>query len=640
MDGLIERLRTAEDPRRREEYVGLLSRVHRRPGPWVYWGFRPGSRPVNSEPWERTEAIESALDRALLDPAPAVRRAALRLAERERIPARPATLVRWLGEETAPESVAALLAALREAPAEVTREALAEVVRAPARGVENRLTALEILSRGLEPSNESLLAGVAGSLEDSPVLAACLRELGKRPGLGARGILERSLGRPPAEVRIAAVEAIAERGEKESSRALVGLLDDREPAVRAAAASALGRLAAREATEKLLSLSQEPDAIVRRRCLSALARLGEPRAVPAALRALEGDVEAQLSGLEVLDASGGPGHAEAVAACAATSRSLDVLEAAAGALAKWRRDGDVARIQGSSGVLIQWSFSGPLGEAEAARAIEALGLPGRSAPEGWQAVTARGSDARVTLGPGSDGSLRIAFADFAPAEPLRAQFLASSSGTLRVWLNGRPVHARAGPAVYAADSDRFEAHLESSPSRLLVQLSANGPVELHARLRKKSPVERHERLAQLALAARGSAELGRELFFGEKSGCLKCHRRGDQGGRIGPDLTGSGRRFSRIHLIESILEPSRVIAPAYRSIALVLRDGQVLAGVVVAETEAAITLGDEQGQSRLVPKTQVRDRQPVEQSLMPESIENGLTDQEFADLIEYLAREG
>jgi len=104
-------------------------------------------------------------------------------------------------------------------------------------------------------------------------------------------------------------------------------------------------------------------------------------------------------------------------------------------------------------------------------------------------------------------------------------------------------------------------------NRLVAQVSAVGSTEIHVRFRRKSATERHERLSQLALATRGNADRGREIYFNtEKSACIKCHRLGDEGGRIGPDLTGVGRRFSRIHLIESVLEPSRAVAPAFQNI--------------------------------------------------------------------------
>src|SRR5205807_1660201 len=159
---------------------------------------------------------------------------------------------------------------------------------------------------------------------------------------------------------------------------------------------------------------------------------------------------------------------------------------------------------------------------------------------------------RATLGKGT----RVGAGEFLVAEPFRAQFLASSNGTLMVKLDGEPVYQRAKAGPYAPDSDRFEADLKEGAHQLSVEVSSTDPAQIHVRFRRKSAVERHERLAQLALTTSGSATRGRELFLNaDKTGCIKCHRIGEQGGRIGPDLSGVGRRFSRIHLVESILEP-------------------------------------------------------------------------------------
>jgi hypothetical protein len=58
-------------------------------------------------------------------------------------------------------------------------------------------------------------------------------------------------------------------------------------------------------------------------------------------------------------------------------------------------------------------------------------------------------------------------------------------------------------------------------------------------------------LTQSALTRAGDRERGRKLFFDvDKSLCLRCHRLGDQGERMGPELTGVGSRFSRIYVLE------------------------------------------------------------------------------------------
>ena len=69
------------------------------------------------------------------------------------------------------------------------------------------------------------------------------------------------------------------------------------------------------------------------------------------------------------------------------------------------------------------------------------------------------------------------------------------------------------------------------------------------------------------------------------------------------------------------------------------KDGQELTGVRVAETESVFMLGDAQGQSHPLKKDQIEELQILELSIMPEGLENGLTDAEFVDLVAFLAEQ-
>jgi putative heme-binding domain-containing protein len=80
-----------------------------------------------------------------------------------------------------------------------------------------------------------------------------------------------------------------------------------------------------------------------------------------------------------------------------------------------------------------------------------------------------------------------------------------------------------------------------------------------------------------------------------------------------------------------------VIAPAFRGLSVRLRDGQELSGVRIAETESTLTLGDATGQSHVLKKDQLEELQILGLSIMPEGLENGLSDTEFVDLVTFLA---
>jgi putative membrane-bound dehydrogenase-like protein len=650
VDGLIHRLGTSPDPKWRREYADLLSRVHRKPGPWVYWGFRPEPRPPNTESWEKSAVIETALDRALADPDSGVRLATLQRMEREKIPMRWETLIRWLRNEQNPESVAAILSSLNAAPPETVRAAVEAIVRERAHSVTNRLSALQILVHGLDESSEGRLLDIARSIEESAVLAEMLRQIGRRQNLNSQDLLLGKLRAAPASVRVVAVDSLAELGAREGrlsaedlakiQASLLELLDAGEATVRAAAATAMGKLQVRQSTGRLMARVEEADPLVRLRSLEALTRLREPRAIAPALRFLEGNDQELLAALKCLAEMGEPAVSEAIATAAIRSRSTEVLQLAAQLLLKWDRASELARIQGASGVMLGWKVSDALSKEEATRTVESILQRSAPIPRGWRAAAATNADSRVNFGVGNNGSARIGVSEFVVPEASHAEFRLSSSGMLDVWLNGKPVHHRSQAGNYATDSERFDVDLEPGLNRLVTQVSSAGPAEVHARFRRKSPTERHERLSQLALATRGNATRGREIFFNaERTGCIKCHHLGDQGGGIGPDLTGVGRRFSRIHLIESILEPSRAIAPAFRNLTIRMKDGQELTGVRVAESDSVLTVGDAQGQLHALEKDQIEERHLLELSIMPEGLEEGLTDNEFVDLVAFLAEE-
>jgi putative heme-binding domain-containing protein len=450
-----------------------------------------------------------------------------------------------------------------------------------------------------------------------------------------------------------AIESLARLDVPEAAPRAARLLDDPDPAVRRAAAVAAGRLRAAECSQKLIELCRGPDLELRGICLDSLQKLRDPRAVPLAIAALE-QVPTQRAALNYLADWGGAEQAEPVTKLALQSRSHEIVAASAAALASWeskaadlvvrgRLQQTIAQVQGASGVVLRWSVQGPL-DVEAARRLVPTLLKERSsetAAARWILASSEDADARVDLPAADAASADLAWLAqsevFAP-EPSRVQFLASGSGTFQVWLNGRSIYSGDKPARYQSDSLRFEGELSQGTNRLLVQLNAeDAAARFHVRFRRLGSSAEHERLAQHLLSGTGNVERGREVFqAAEKSLCIKCHRLGEQGGRIGPDLSGVGSRFSRVHLIESILEPSRAIAPSFDTIVAALRDGRIVSGVKVAEDERMLTLGDDLGRTHEIAKADIDERQSQAKSTMPDGLEKRLTDRELLDLLTFL----
>lgn len=136
----------------------------------------------------------------------------------------------------------------------------------------------------------------------------------------------------------------------------------------------------------------------------------------------------------------------------------------------------------------------------------------------------------------------------------------------------------------------------------------------------------------------GNAATGERIFFHpEGPRCYVCHRVGGRGGNIGPDLTTIGAVLSTEKLVDSILTPSREIAPQYANWLIATRDGKVHSGVIVEEgPHSTVTLADNQGKLTVIPRTQIDERRALPGSIMPDNLTSLLTPQDWIDLIAYL----
>ena len=135
----------------------------------------------------------------------------------------------------------------------------------------------------------------------------------------------------------------------------------------------------------------------------------------------------------------------------------------------------------------------------------------------------------------------------------------------------------------------------------------------------------------------GDAQRGRTIFHEKtEAACLRCHKLINQGGQVGPDLGGIGKRESREHILESIVAPSRKIAKGFESVVLALDDGRVLVGVLRSEDEMSLTIITAEGQVMTVDKSSIDDRAGGA-SAMPDTAVKVLTKAELRDLVEFLS---
>ncbi|MBL9213713.1 MAG: PQQ-dependent sugar dehydrogenase [Opitutaceae bacterium] len=137
----------------------------------------------------------------------------------------------------------------------------------------------------------------------------------------------------------------------------------------------------------------------------------------------------------------------------------------------------------------------------------------------------------------------------------------------------------------------------------------------------------------------GDAARGARLVAGEGklASCQACHVIRGQGRHFGPDLSRIGAQQGPAQILESLLSPSKVIAPLYRATRVELRDGSAHLGFVRARGASELVLSIPGGQSVKVRLADIAAEKTIDTSLMPEGQLQGLTPQEAADLIAYLA---
>jgi putative heme-binding domain-containing protein len=134
---------------------------------------------------------------------------------------------------------------------------------------------------------------------------------------------------------------------------------------------------------------------------------------------------------------------------------------------------------------------------------------------------------------------------------------------------------------------------------------------------------------------------GRNAF--NDAQCILCHRFGNEGGSVGPELTGVFSKYSRRDILESLLEPSKVVSDQYQNFMVVKKDGDDVVGRIIDENaERIIVLPN-----MLAPETTVEvrtadiaRREPSKVSAMPSGALNSFTAEEILDLLAYLESAG
>jgi putative heme-binding domain-containing protein len=134
---------------------------------------------------------------------------------------------------------------------------------------------------------------------------------------------------------------------------------------------------------------------------------------------------------------------------------------------------------------------------------------------------------------------------------------------------------------------------------------------------------------------------GRAMFAATK--CFSCHRFNNEGGGLGPDLSGLAGRFSVRDMLESIVVPSKVISDQYESVIVVTTDGRTISGRIVNLQGDDIMISSDMlnpNQMTHVNRHDIEQTKKSPISMMPEGLLNTLNEGEILDLMAYLLSRG
>jgi putative membrane-bound dehydrogenase-like protein len=152
--------------------------------------------------------------------------------------------------------------------------------------------------------------------------------------------------------------------------------------------------------------------------------------------------------------------------------------------------------------------------------------------------------------------------------------------------------------------------------------------------------ERIERLRKLEplLTAGGDVGRGRRIFFGQKVACSSCHTIGNEGGHVGPDLTGVGAIRSGHDLLEAVVFPSASFVPGYEVYVVDIGTDR-LSGVIRSQSPDAVVLVTGPHGEERIPRSRIKSIQRTNVSLMPDGFDTSLTKTELTDLLAFLQAE-
>jgi putative heme-binding domain-containing protein len=594
--------------------------VHHKAEPYVkgWWGTRPAAskpaRPKNID-WSGTSLVLATLQSALRSPDPLVRGAAMKV--------------------------------YKDIPDPGAEAILQHMATDPANSEADRMEAISWFGELPSPSEntKNLLSRLATEPAQPPAIKiAALHSLGALKLKSAVAAIEQSLKDPAPAVRVAGLDALAMTLGDAAGAQAAAALQDGDVEVRRTAIRLVGETEFRDALPALLALASDP--ATHDELLAAVARMPDRRALGLYLEGLQSKNSTLRDGsrsalVKIKDSIGDDiiqrEHRNELAG--AVRAELQSVFHAPTPIMRWM-------------VTDAWSKPkpGPTVDWSQAPDLAAPLIAGEKKLK-WREMTTKEPHGRFSptnLRPNSD-CWAIAYAAVESNEAKTTTYLIGSDDQVKLFVNGEQIYEFKDNRGWSPDHTRGQLSLRAGVNHIyLMTGNTGGPWDFSLAIGGRDP-----RFAFLfdnvaakldasvyrdfAMKKPGDATRGRVLFNDAKGvGCVKCHAVGGEGGKVGPDLVGVGSKYPREELIRSVLEPSNRVVDGYRVTTIVTDAGKTLSGIVRVDSPAAVELLDAEGKITRIPVAEIDERHESNLSLMPNGLKDGLTLDDFTDVIAYM----
>jgi putative heme-binding domain-containing protein len=306
-----------------------------------------------------------------------------------------------------------------------------------------------------------------------------------------------------------------------------------------------------------------------------------------------------------------------------------------------------------------WKVAG-LGEAVAAKALDETASTTLRRDALVSLARIRGAAATETLKtlltePSTSDAIRpaaleaLALADRNAAAMTVATLLASDENRpTALALLPTLLAANGGPVALAASLESGTPPDAATAQEILTAMNRLGRTDakltplLNRAIGRQSGAPEYDpdQVAKIVAAVRGGggdAKRGAEVYRMAQLACTACHRVGDAGGVIGPSLNGVGAGMPLDQIVESILWPDRQIKEGFQAIAFTTKAGAAITGYIERESDDLVWYRDTATPwIKPLAKEDIASREAIP-TLMPPGLTASLTEQQFTDLVAYLA---